>query len=105
MNQFTNSDPPTSEFNSGEPVTHSEAIVSKILKINRSDRWCVYRRLKELNVSCSCPEDGTLWVEINGWVEAILLRSTIQHFTGSRNELTTWLERCWETKILSTSHS
>ncbi|MFB6274766.1 MAG: Asr1405/Asl0597 family protein [Halothece sp.] len=86
MNQFT---PP-------------DALVSLVIKINRSDRWRVSRRLQELNISCWCPQDGTLWVEIDGWIAAILLHSTVQHFTSSRYELAHWLERCWQTPILST---
>jgi hypothetical protein len=74
-----------------------DTFVSLIIQINRSDRWRVSRRLQELGISCWCPEDGTLWVEIDSWVDAILLRSTVQQFISSRYELANWLERCWET--------
>ncbi|PNW28219.1 UNVERIFIED_CONTAM: hypothetical protein BEN50_03225 [Euhalothece sp. KZN 001] len=77
--------------------TRPDGFVSLVIKINRSDRWRVSRRLQELEISCWCPQDGTLWVEINGWVDAILLRSTVQQFASSRYELASWLERCWET--------
>ena len=75
--------------------THPDAMFSQVAKIHRSDRWIVYRRLQELNIPCWCPPDGTLWIEIDRCIHAILLRSTIQQFVSSRSELTEWLERCW----------
>ncbi|MDY7022308.1 MAG: hypothetical protein SWJ54_13270 [Cyanobacteriota bacterium] len=65
----------------------------------QGDRWVVYHRLQELNIPCSCPEDGQLWVEIQHSNHAILLRSVIQRFVESRPQLVDWLERCWETDI------
>ncbi len=85
--------------------TRPDAFVSQVAKINRSDRWTVYRRLQELNIPCWCPEDGTLWIEIDRCSHAILLRSTIQQFVSTRSELTDWLERCWSTQVLSTSNN
>ena len=85
--------------------TRPDAIVSQVAKINRSDRWSVYRRLQELNIPCWCPEDGTLWIEIDRCIHAVLLRSTIQQFVSTRSELTDWLERCWSTQVLSTSNN
>ena len=85
--------------------TRPDAFVSQVAKIHPSDRWTVYRRLQELNISCWCPEDGTLWVEIDRCIHAILLRSTIQQFVSTRSELTDWLERCWSTQVLSTSNN
>ena len=82
-----------------------EALVTKIAKINRSERWSVYRRLQELQITCWCPEDGTLWVEIDDCINAVLLRSTIQRFLSTRSELTHWLERCWSTNVLSISNN
>ena len=79
--------------------THPDAFVSQVAKIHRSDRWSVYRRLRELNIPCWCPEDGSLWVEINPCIHGILLRSTVQQFVSTRSELTHWLERCWSTEL------
>jgi len=101
---FQHSENPTSQFNSREPAICPDAFVSLIITINRSNRWQVYRRLKELGISCWCPQDGTLWVEIEGCVGATLLRSTVHQFTSSRLELADWLDRCWTTSILATSH-
>ncbi|NES71590.1 MAG: hypothetical protein F6K24_43515, partial [Okeania sp. SIO2D1] len=77
--------------------THRTTFVTQVARIPRSDRWSVYRRLQELNIACWCPEDGTLWIEIDHCLDAILLRSAIQQFSSSRSELTDWLERCWST--------
>jgi hypothetical protein len=85
--------------------TRPDAFVIQVAKINRSDRWSVYRRLQELKIPCWCPEDGKLWVEIDDCTNAVLLRSTIQRFVSTRSELTNWLERCWSTNVLSISNN
>ena len=88
-----------------DQYTPPNAFVSQVAKLHRSERWIVSRRLQELNIFCWCPEDGTLWVEIDGWIQAILLRSTVQQFASNRSELIDWLERCWSTQVLSTSNN
>ena len=80
--------------------TRPDAFVSQVAKINRSDRWTVYRRLQELSIPSWCPEDGALWVEIDSCIHAILLRSTIQQFINTLSESITWLERCWSTQLV-----
>ncbi len=97
MNQFTNSDPNALECDAKDGVTYPESVATQVVKINRGDRWRIYRRLQELNISSRCPPDGTLQVEINSWIEGLLIRSTVQQFSSSRQELASWLERCWET--------
>lgn len=74
-------------------------LASQIVEISRPNRWQVYHRLQELMISCWCPNDGSLRVEVNNSIEAILVRSTVQQFIASRAELVDWLERCWRTKI------
>ncbi|MGB3757901.1 MAG: Asr1405/Asl0597 family protein [Rivularia sp. (in: cyanobacteria)] len=34
-------------------------------------------------------------VQIDNWIAAILLHSTVIQFTASRRSLINWLERCW----------
>ncbi len=75
--------------------TSPDVFISQVAKIKRSDRWIVYRRLQELNIPCWCPSDGTLWIEIDRCIDAILLRSTVHQFVSTRSELADWLERCW----------
>lgn len=75
----------------------SDTIVSQVSLISRCDRWSVHRRLKELTIPCWCCDDGSLWVEVNHGIQAVLLRSTVYQFIASRYELVDWLERCWQT--------
>lgn len=68
---------------------------AQISNISRTDRWRIYHRLQELRIPAWCPEDGSLWVEIETAIEAVLVRSIVQHLAASRTELLDWLERCW----------
>ncbi|MEL4894691.1 Asr1405/Asl0597 family protein [Crocosphaera sp. Alani8] len=76
---------------------NSNALISRVEKVSRCDRWTVYQRLQELTIPCWCPEDGYLWVGIENGLHAILLRSVVYNAIAPRQELITWLERCWET--------
>jgi hypothetical protein len=71
--------------------------MEQVVGISRCDRWQVHNRLQSLMISCSCPTDGSLRVEIHHGIELILLRSVIQQFIAPRQELVNWLERCWST--------
>ncbi len=70
-------------------------VLHQIVQIPYHQRWQIYHRLQELNIKCCCSEDGTLQVQINNWIAAILLHSTVIQFTASRSTLIDWLERCW----------
>lgn len=72
------------------------ASVSQVVNVSRVDRWPIYHRLQELMIPCWCPADGSLRVEVNNSIAAVLLRSTVQQFVASRQELVDWLERCWQ---------
>ena len=78
----------------------SNALIGQVVKIPRSDRWRIYHRLQELMIPCWCPDDGSLRVEANSGIAAILIRSTVQQFVASRQELVDWLERCWDTEVI-----
>ncbi|MBD2693797.1 Asr1405/Asl0597 family protein [Anabaena catenula] len=67
----------------------------QVLQIPLSDRWQIYHRLQELMITCSCPPDGSLRVQIHSLQEAILVRSAVMQFLASRCELVKWLEDCW----------
>ena len=71
-------------------------VLHQIVQIPYYLRWQIYHRLQELNIPCSCREDGSLQVQVNNFVAAILLRSTVMQFTASRLSLIDWLERCWQ---------
>ncbi|ADI63627.1 Asr1405/Asl0597 family protein [Trichormus azollae] len=67
----------------------------QVLQIPLSDRSQIYHRLQELMITCSCPPDGSLRVQVNSLQEAILVRSTVMQFLASRCELVEWLDGCW----------
>lgn len=73
----------------------SNTLGDQVLQIPLSDRWRIYHRLQELKINSSCPPDGSLRVEVNNLLEAILIRSIVMQFLASRQELLEWLERCW----------
>jgi hypothetical protein len=68
----------------------------QIITIARCDRWQAYYRLQELQIPCICLEDGRLQVEVNTPNAAIQLWSVMQQLTRTRQQLSDWLERCWQ---------
>lgn len=76
--------------------SHPDALISQVAQVSRCERWLLHRRLEELMIPCWCPDDGSLWVEIQHGIDAILLRSTVYQTNASREELLQWLTRCWE---------
>ncbi|MCC5634417.1 hypothetical protein LC593_00845 [Nostoc sp. CHAB 5844] len=68
----------------------------QVLQIPLSDRWRIYHRLQELMIPCSCHPDGSLRVQVNSLLAAILVRSTIMQCLAPRQELVNWLEHCWD---------
>ncbi|NET35579.1 MAG: hypothetical protein F6K19_26740 [Cyanothece sp. SIO1E1] len=79
--------------------SHTDISVGQVIAIPRGDRWRIYRRLQELRIPCACLKDGSLRVDVNHGLALILVRSTVQQFMASRQELVTWLERCWYSEI------
>ncbi|WP_416233366.1 Asr1405/Asl0597 family protein [Anabaena sp. UHCC 0399] len=73
----------------------SDMLGDHVLQIPLCDRWQIYHRLQELMIPCSCPPDGSLRVQVNSYLTAILVRSTVMQFLAPRQELLDWLERCW----------
>lgn len=78
------------------PPSSSNTSVGQIVNVSRILRWQIYYRLQELRIPCWCPVDGSLRVEVNDSVSAMLVRSTVQQFVAPRQELVEWLERCWQ---------
>jgi hypothetical protein len=73
----------------------NQTLGDQVLQIPLSDRWRIYHRLQELKINSYCPPDGSLRVQVNNLLEAILIRSIVMQFLASRQELLEWLERCW----------
>jgi hypothetical protein len=71
------------------------ALVSPIANLSRVDRWSVHHRLQELEINCWCAPDGSLWVEIETGLHAILLRSVIYQWITPKQDVIDWLDRCW----------
>ena len=69
----------------------------QVVAVPLCDRWRIHHRLQELMIPCSCPADGSLRVEVNHGIALILVWSTLQQFTASRQDLIDWLDRCWHT--------
>ncbi|OKH27802.1 Asr1405/Asl0597 family protein [Chroogloeocystis siderophila] len=74
---------------------------AQIVEIPVSDRWRIHHRLQELMIPAWCPADGSLVVEVDSAITAILVRSTVQQFVATRQELLNWLERCWTAEVIS----
>ncbi len=70
--------------------------VIDIISVPRTDRWRIYNRLQELKIPCWCLPDGSLQVELQNGMGILLLRSVVQQFESSREEMVEWLERCWD---------
>ncbi|MBL1176249.1 Asr1405/Asl0597 family protein [Pantanalinema sp. GBBB05] len=69
--------------------------VPQTIQVSRIDRWCVHQRLQELMIPCQCLADGSLQVEINTCLAAVLLHTAMKQFVCPRQDLVDWLERCW----------
>lgn len=66
------------------------------LSVPRIARWQICYRLQELMIPCWCLPDGSLRVDVQNGTVILLLRSVVQQFVASRQEMVNWLERCWE---------
>ncbi len=80
-----------------QPNAH--VLLIDVISVPRIDRWRVYHRLQELKIPCWCLPDGSLHVEVQTGVGALLLRSVVQQVVAPRQEMVSWLERCWETEL------
>lgn len=91
---------PLSRTNSSTPKVsvQIEANATSTYRVNvpQSDRWRIHHRLQELTIPCWCLPDGSLRVDIQHGVAALLLRSVVQQFVASRQEMVAWLDRCWD---------
>lgn len=66
------------------------------IEISWGDRWQVYRRLQELAIPCECGTNQPLRYQIQDVTAAMQLWSVVRQLTVPRQELASWLERCWQ---------
>ena len=89
----------TTQYNPLQSPEDFLPLVVQITIISRSERWMVSRRLSELDITSRCPSDGSLWVEVNNSLQAILIRTVVQHMLATRGEQIDWLDRCWDSSF------
>ncbi len=65
------------------------------VEVNWLDRWQVYQRLQELEITCWCEANQPLKVEINTPLAAVQFWSVMQQFTATRQDLISVLKRGW----------
>ncbi|MDJ0533691.1 MAG: hypothetical protein QNJ70_14580 [Xenococcaceae cyanobacterium MO_207.B15] len=71
---------------------------SQIIKVEWSERWQVYDRLKALEIECDCQSYQPLSAYPSNATTAIQLWSVVKQFTANRQELIDWLNQCWQIK-------
>lgn len=76
----------------------SQIGINQIVEVNWADRWQVYQRLNELDISCYCESNQPLQVEISNYQAAVQVWSVARQFSASRQDLISCLENCWQIK-------
>ena len=66
--------------------------------IENTERWSIYHRLQELEISCRCSTDRPLEVELDRPIAIAQLSCVVKRVTASRSELIDWLDDCWKIK-------
>ena len=95
MKNMNNSDRTQAKNNKTESP---QSLPSRILNVNWSMRWEVFRRLKALGIECQCSTNEPLLVYLHSPTTVIQIWSVLRQTGVSRLELIDWLENCWETK-------
>ncbi|HIK32030.1 MAG TPA: hypothetical protein IGS17_10425 [Oscillatoriales cyanobacterium M59_W2019_021] len=67
----------------------------QIVGLSPCDRWLVYQRLQELDIPCHCELYQPLRVRVPSLQAAIQLWSAVRSISAPRQELVSFLERCW----------
>jgi hypothetical protein len=77
----------------------SQPETSQIIEINHSQKWEVYYRLQELQITCQCASDRPLQAQCHHTKDLIQIWSVIQQATANRHKLVDWLESCWKISL------
>lgn len=70
-----------------------------MMTIWQCDRWQIHRRLKELDISCACLDDGRLQVRADTPVAIAQIWSVTTQVVASRWQMVEWLERCLQQSV------
>jgi hypothetical protein len=70
---------------------------SRLFTVNSgwSDRWQLYRRLMELEISCKCSTGKPLEVTVDTPTAAAQVWSVARQQMMERSQLVDWLDRCF----------
>jgi hypothetical protein len=82
-----------------DPLVTECSESSETISVARQDRWQVYQRLQELDISCSCTSEQPLQTQIQSPTDALQVWSVVQQITAPRQDLVFWLKRCWNVSI------
>lgn len=66
------------------------------LQIDGHRRWCIYRRLQELGIDCSCQSYRPLCVNVSNYTVLWQVWSVTRQYQSSRAQQIGWLETCWQ---------
>lgn len=78
----------------GDSIQAQPSQLQRIM-IARCDRRQIAQRLQDLDLACTCLNDGSLQVDIANPVAALQLWSVMQQFTAPRSALVARLTQCW----------
>jgi hypothetical protein len=80
-----------------EKVNYSDRL--SILNLGCGDRWQIYRRLTELEISCKCSTGKPLEVTVDTPTAAVQVWSVARQQLSERSQLVNWLDRCFELQL------
>jgi hypothetical protein len=69
--------------------------IEQQLEVTGMERWQIYQRLQELEISCRCNPYGALFVKYSDPMAIAQVWSVTRHVRMQRYELIQWLEQCW----------
>lgn len=77
-------------------VELSKRKTTQVVEVAGAAKWEVYHRLQELQIPCQCRAHQPLQVQVYSPLAAIQIWSVVRQVITPRNELTYWLESCWQ---------
>ena len=81
-----------------EKVNYSDWIF--IIDAAWGDRWQIYHRLQELEISCKCSTGKPLTVTVETPTAAVQVWRVARQPTLDRSQLGDWLDRCFTLQVV-----